>query len=119
MDQLSPTPMDRRSHPRINLSASLRYATCQDEATPMALGRGTTVDVSASGAQLTLSQPVKVPSYVQMGISVPDRTVPVILLARTIWCRKEEDGSFRTGLQFMGHIDPAFLELLESKSAVS
>jgi hypothetical protein len=119
MDQEPIHPKERRAHPRISFSASLRYATCQDEATPMALGRGTTVDVSATGAQLTLNQPVKVPSYVQMGIALPDRTSPVILLARTIWCRKMEDGSFRTGLQFMGHIDPAFMEILESQGAVS
>lgn len=105
---------ERRSDPRYEISASIRYASYQSDEAKPPLTRARTVDASKSGLQVSVSEPVDVPAYVQIALHLPDRTAPAIFLGKTVWCRPEPDSGFRAGIQFMGHIDPALSKYLET-----
>jgi hypothetical protein len=49
----------------------------------------------------------------QVAIRMPDRTAPIILLGKSIWSRPEGE-KHRAGVQFLGHIDTAFFDYLDS-----
>lgn len=109
--------VDRRSAPRFPASVMLRYVTHehQDRDSEEALiGEAETVDVSATGLQLMTKGPVNVPSFIQVAIRIVDRSYPVVLLAKTVWCRATSDGRHLAGVKFLGTIDPAFVDYVES-----
>jgi len=106
--------LDRRSNPRYPQAVSLRYASYQDdETTRTAIGAAETIDVSGGGIQLKVSEPVKVPAYVQVALRLGNATAPIVLLGKTVWCRPDPEGDHRAGIQFLGHVDPLYMEFVE------
>jgi hypothetical protein len=90
----------RRACPRYDLSISLRFATFQDDKDESILESAETADISRTGLQLSLHKPIPLPSY-------------LLLLGKSVWCRPEEGGLHRAGVQFLGHIDSAFFDFLD------
>ncbi|NUP88471.1 MAG: PilZ domain-containing protein [Candidatus Sumerlaeia bacterium] len=104
---------DRRLKPRYPWNVSLRYVSFEaDDDLDRQISQATTVDVSETGIQLQSREAIRVGAFVQVAVRTPDRTAPVVILAKTKWCRTDEAGVYRTGLMFMGHIPPAFQDLL-------
>lgn len=110
------TQLERRASPRIPHSVSLRYASYQDDYSQSAIGAAQTVDISATGMQIALSEAVKVPAYVQIAVRLAPHTAPIILLGKTIWCHPAAESGHRAGVQFVGHIDPTFKQFVETQA---
>ena len=111
---MSETTQDhRRASPRYDLGISLRFATFQDDKDESILESAETVDISRTGLQLSLHKPIPLPSYLKIAVRLPERSAPLLLLGKSVWCRPEEGGQYRAGVQFLGHIDPAFFAFLD------
>ena len=114
----TPVPEERRRRPRFPWSVSLRYASFEtDEETQRAIRMADTVDVSSAGVQLASREPIRTGAFLQVAVRLPDRTAPVILLGKTRWCREEESGGHRTGVEFLGHVDQAFVDAVDRVGA--
>jgi hypothetical protein len=112
------TGTDRRSSQRFPASVMLRYVTHEGEDQDQAMiGSAETVDVSASGLQLMTEKDIRVPSFLQVAIRITDRSHPVVLLAKTVWCRAKSNGRHLAGVKFLGNVDPAYVDYVESLEA--
>jgi hypothetical protein len=108
--------LDRRQSPRVPYEVSLRYASYQnDDYAQTAIGGASSVDLSNIGMQLALSEPVKVPAYVQVAMRLTKSSAPIILLGKTIWCRPDPQGGHRAGIQFLGHVDSTYSAFVEKQ----
>jgi c-di-GMP-binding flagellar brake protein YcgR len=104
---------ERRRAERVPLTVTMRYATYHSDDDNSILENARAVDLSRTGVQILLETPLPIPVYMQVAIRMPDRTAPIILLGKSIWSRPEGE-KHRAGVQFLGHIDTAFFDYLDS-----
>jgi c-di-GMP-binding flagellar brake protein YcgR len=96
-----PKPEDRRAEKRIDHKASkLKIVFTSD--TPGLLGKtftGSTVDISASGLQITLNTAVPVDSTMDVRIILDGDSKEYFLSSKVRWCNKsDQDNTYHVGL---------------------
>jgi hypothetical protein len=96
-----PSQEERRADERIEHKASkLKIVFTSD--TPGLLGKvltGSTVDISASGLQITLNTAVPVDSTMDVRITLSDDPKEYFLSSKVRWCKKsDQDDTYNIGL---------------------
>jgi len=96
-----PNPEERRADKRIEHKASkLKIVFTSD--TPGLLGKvltGSTVDISASGLQITLNTAVPVDSTMDVSITLDGDPKAYFLSSKVRWCKQsDQDNTYNVGL---------------------
>lgn len=99
---------DRRTFRRTQKSYAVQLKIVFSSDNPRALGKvldGSTVDVSASGLRLLMSQPLKVGSTIDINITLDRDFREYYLSAIVRWCKEMEDGGYQAGAELQDLTD--------------
>ena len=94
--------INRRVDKRINQQEALKLSIIFSSENPGLLGKtlkGSTIDISASGLQITLGTALPPDSTIDMSITLKDDPDKYFLSGKVRWCREsEEEGMYQVGI---------------------
>lgn len=95
--------VNRRVDKRISQKEALKLSIIFSSENPGLLGKtlkGSTIDISASGLQITLATALPPDSTIDMSITLKDDPDKYFLSGKVRWCRKAEDeeGMYHVGI---------------------
>ena len=102
MSNTLPNFEERRAHPRIEQSSAVALKIVFTSDNPRQLGKtldGTTVDVSAMPAPLTVN------STIDMTVILRPDFMEYFLSAKVRWCKQIDDGSYHVGVALQDLFD--------------
>ena len=101
VEALTEETSNRRSEKRFTQTEAIAIKILFASGNPELLGRslaGTTVDVSASGLQLTLKEQLEVKSTIDVNETLRKDFKQYFLSGKVRWCRAVEDSNYCVGI---------------------
>lgn len=97
-----PDKINRRSDKRIPQKEALKLTIIFTSQNPGLLGRsltGSTIDISATGLQITMGTALPPDSTIDMSVTLKDDPDKYFLSGKIRWCREsEEEGMYQIGI---------------------
>jgi c-di-GMP-binding flagellar brake protein YcgR len=93
------TFIERRKHPRVEISNLLSYVCKDDGGNPIKEGSGKAINISQGGILIEIRDPLEWQDILQLTIDIEDRSVGI--KGKVIYCNADKFGKFRTGVQFL------------------
>ena len=90
---------DRRQYPRFETTNLISYVCFDSSGNEISQGSGKGINVSLGGILIETHNPIKPQDITLIVISIKDEVI--YIKGRTIYCREEDSGKFRTGIQFL------------------
>jgi len=90
---------DRRQYPRFETTNLISYVCFDSSGNEISQGSGKGINLSLGGILIETHNPIKSQDITLIVISIEDEAI--YIKARTIYCREEDSGKFRTGIQFL------------------
>jgi hypothetical protein len=100
---------DNRKHKRAGIAVKIRYKYADildygGDAEVLKMEKsGHSLDISVSGVQMVIDEPIDAGHVIKMDIFLPDEEVPLTTFGRVEWCKKDESiiGIYMVGINFM------------------
>ena len=111
------TFIERRKHPRIEISNLISYICKDDVGNPVKEGTGKAINISQGGILVETRDPFEWQDILQLTIDIEDGWVGI--KGKVVYCNTDEFGKFRTGIQFLetnDKIESFVMNLLETYS---
>jgi c-di-GMP-binding flagellar brake protein YcgR len=115
--RLGLTFIERRKHPRIEISNLIAYVCKDDRGKPVKEGSGKALNISLGGILIEISAPLEWEDILQLTIDIEDRWVGIE--GKVIYCHGDDFKKYRTGIQFLetnDKIESFVMDLLETYS---
>jgi len=90
---------EKRKHPRVKAENLVSYFCIDDKGNEIKEGIGKTIDVSLGGILIETNQPIGTQDILLMIIGFDDEIMN--MKGKVVYCRAEDSGMFRTGIQFL------------------
>jgi hypothetical protein len=90
---------DRRQYPRFETTKLISYVCFDSSGKEISQGSGKGINVSLGGILIETHNPINPQDITLIVISIEDEVI--YIKGRTIYCREEDSGKFRTGIQFL------------------
>lgn len=93
------TITERRKYQRVKTHNLLSYVCIDDSGNPTEERMGTAIEISQGGLFMETHNPLKPQDVLLITIDIQGELVPI--KGRVVYCRTEDSGKFRTGIQFL------------------
>jgi len=93
------TFVERRKHPRVDITNLLSFRCMDDSGNLTKEGRGKSVNISQGGILIETQTSFEWQNILQLSIDIEDE--PVSIRGRVVYCNSTNLGKFRTGIQFI------------------
>ena len=90
---------ERRKYPRFETTKLISYICFDSSGKEISQGSGRGINVSLGGILIETHNPINPRDITLIVISIEDEVI--YIKGRTIYCREEASGKFRTGIQFI------------------
>jgi hypothetical protein len=90
---------DRRKYPRFETTRLISYICLDSNGNEISQGSGKGINVSLGGILIETHNPINPQDITLIVISIEDELF--YIKGKTIYCREEDSGKFRTGIQFL------------------
>jgi len=93
------TFIERRKHPRVEISNLIAYNCKDDQGNPVKAGSGKAINISLGGILMETGDPLEWEDILQLTVDVQDRWVGI--QGKVVYCHADEFEKYRTGIQFL------------------
>ena len=90
---------EKRKHPRVKTENLVSYVCIDDGGNEIEEGLGKTINVSLGGILIETNNPIGTQDILLMTIGIDDEIMN--MKGKVVYCRAEDSGMFRTGIQFL------------------
>ena len=90
---------EKRKHPRVKAENLISYFCLDDRGNEIEEGIGKTINVSLGGILIETNKPIGTEDILLMAIGIDDEITN--MKGKVAYCRAEDSGMFRTGIQFL------------------
>ena len=90
---------DRRKYPRFETTGLISYICFDSSGNEIRQGSGKGINVSLGGILIETHNPINPQDITLIVISIEDELF--YIKGKAIYCREEDSGKFRTGIQFL------------------
>lgn len=90
---------DRRKYPRFETTRLISYICFDSNGNEISQGSGRAINVSLGGILVESHNPITPQDVTLIVINIEDEFI--YIKGRIIYCREEDSGKFRTGIQFL------------------
>jgi hypothetical protein len=90
---------EKRKHPRVKAENLISYFFLDDRGNEIEEGIGKTINVSLGGILIETNKPIGTEDILLMAIGIDDEITN--MKGKVAYCRAEDSGMFRTGIQFL------------------
>ena len=93
------TITEKRKHPRVKTNNLVSYVCIDDSGNEIDEGMGRAIDISIGGILIETHDPIESQDILLMAIGIKDELIDI--KGKVVYCRAEDSGMFRTGIQFL------------------
>ena len=93
------TFIERRKHPRVEISNLIYYICKDDGGNPIKEGNGKAINISQGGLLIETSDPFEWQDILHLTIDIEDGWVGI--KGKVIYCNADDFKKYRTGIQFL------------------
>ena len=93
------TFIERRKHPRVEISNLISYRCKDHEGNLIKEGSGKAINISQGGILIEVRDPLEWQDILQLTIDIEGGLVGI--KGKVIYCNPDDFGKFRTGIQFL------------------
>ena len=90
---------ERRKHPRVKTHNLVSYVCIDDSGNQTDEGMGSAIDISLGGILIETHDPIESQDILLIAIGIKDELIDI--KGKVVYCRAEDSGMFRTGIQFL------------------
>jgi len=90
---------EKRKHRRVKAENFVSYLCIDDKGNEIQEGIGRAIDVSLGGILIDTNKPIGTQDILLMIIGIDDEIMN--MKGKVVYCRAEDSGRFRTGIQFL------------------
>ena len=90
---------EKRKHPRVKTENLVSYVCIDDRGNEIDEGMGKAIDISIGGILIEAHDPIESQDILLMAIGIKDELIDI--KGKVVYCRAEDSGMFRTGIQFL------------------
>ncbi len=90
---------ERRKHPRVETNNLVSYVCIDDSGNEIDEGMGGAIDISLGGILIETHDPIESQDILLMAVGIKDELIDI--KGKVVYCRAEDSGMFRTGIQFL------------------
>jgi hypothetical protein len=90
---------EKRKHPRVKTENLVSYVCIDDKGNETDEGMGRAIDISIGGILIETHDPIESQDILLMAIGIKDELIDI--KGKVVYCRAEDSGMFRTGIQFL------------------
>ena len=90
---------EKRKHPRVITHNLVSYVCIDDSGNEIDEGMGSAIDISLGGILIETNKPIGTQDILLMAIDIKDELIDI--KGKVVYCRAEDSGMFRTGIQFL------------------
>ncbi len=90
---------ERRKHPRAKTNNFVSYVCIDDRGNEIDEGMGRAIDISIGGILIETYDPIESQDILLIAIGIKDELIDI--KGKVVYCRAEDSGMFRTGIQFL------------------
>ena len=91
--------IERRKHPRVEISNLISYCCTDDSGNKTKEGRGKALNISQGGILIETNDSFEWQDTLELAIKVEDESISI--KGKVIYCNAHDFGKFRTGIQFL------------------
>ena len=93
------TFVEKRKHPRVDITNLVSYRCMDDSGNRAKQGRGKSVNISQGGILIETHDPFEWQDILLLSIDIEDESVSI--KGKVIYCNAANFGKYRTGIQFL------------------
>jgi len=90
---------EKRKHPRVETHNLVSYVCIDDSGNEIDEGMGSAIDISLGGILIETHDPIESQDILLITIGIKDELIDI--KGKVVYCREEDSGMFRTGIQFL------------------
>jgi len=91
--------IERRKHPRVEISNLISYCCTDDSGNKTKEGRGKALNISQGGILIETNDSFEWQDTLELSIEIEDELISI--KGKVIYCNAHDFGKFRTGIQFL------------------
>ena len=93
------TFVEKRKHPRVDITNLISYRFMNDSGNQTKEGRGKSVNISQGGILIETHDPFEWQDIIRLFIDIENESVNI--KGKVVYCNAANFGKFRTGIQFL------------------
>ena len=90
---------ERRKHPRVETNNLISYACIDDGGNQTKKGSGKAINICQGGIQIETHNPLESEDILLLAVDIEGELTRI--KGKAIYCRQDDLGKFRTGIQFL------------------